>query len=60
MITNLEPLCKYNQIPIRFTKDINSQESYNWIKSLSPDVIFCLGWSSLLKKIFYPWLPWVF
>jgi len=47
---DLEPLCKYNQIPIRFTNDINSQASYNWIKSLRPDVIFCLGWSSLLKK----------
>lgn len=47
---NLEPLCKYNEIPIKFIDDINSIESYNWIKSQKPDIIFCLGWSSLLKK----------
>ena len=39
-----------NKIPFHLTKDINSEISFNWIKSLNADIIFCFGWSNLLKK----------
>ena len=38
-----------NKIPVKYTDDINSENSIKWIKSLSPDIIFCFGWSRLLK-----------
>lgn len=47
---DLTPLCKENTIPYHYTKDINSPETISWIKDLSADVIFCFGWSSLIKK----------
>lgn len=47
---DLRPLCKKTKIPIKLVNDINSKDSYDWIKSLNPDIIFCLGWSNLLKK----------
>ena len=48
--SDLAPLCKKNRIPLRFIHDINSKENVDWIKSFSPDIIFCFGWSSLIKK----------
>lgn len=47
---NLQPLCKINKIPYNLVSDINSKETIDWIKDLNPDVIFCFGWSSLIKK----------
>ncbi len=47
---NLTEVCKENRIPYRYVKDINSKENIEWIKKLNPDVIFCFGWSSLIKK----------
>ena len=46
---DLTPLSKKHNIPVKYTIDVNSEESINWIKALSPDVIFCFGWSRLLK-----------
>ena len=46
----LRPLCEKNKIPYKYVDNINSKDNYNWIKSLSPDIIFCFGWSNLLKK----------
>ena len=48
--SNVTPVCKKNKIPIKYVKDINSKENIEWIKSLAPDIIFCLGWSRLIKK----------
>ncbi len=48
--TDLTPLCKSNNIPFKYVEDINSIENINWIKSLNPDIIFCFGWSNLIKK----------
>jgi methionyl-tRNA formyltransferase len=47
---DLVPLCQSSDIPYRFVNNINDEEVVAWIKSLHPDVIFCFGWSSLLKK----------
>jgi methionyl-tRNA formyltransferase len=47
---DLAPLCKSANIPCRFVEDVNSEDTVCWIKSLNPDVIFCFGWSSLIKN----------
>jgi len=47
---DLTPICRKNNIPYKFIEDINSKENVEWIKSLKPDVVFCFGWSSLIKK----------
>ena len=47
---DLTPLCNKVNIPLRYVDDVNSIESIEWIKGLKPDIIFCFGWSSLIKK----------
>ena len=47
---DLTPLCKKADIPFKYVDDINSNENIDWIRSLSPDIIFCFGWSNLIKK----------
>lgn len=47
---SLKPICELNKIPFKYIKDINSNDSCNWIKSFNPDIIFCFGWSNLLRK----------
>lgn len=47
---DLTPLCHNNKIPYMYVENINSTQSLNWIQKLQPDIIFCFGWSSLLKK----------
>ncbi|MDB4794725.1 formyltransferase family protein [bacterium] len=46
---DLIPLCKEHNIPVKYTSDINSDETINWIRALAPDAVFCFGWSRLLK-----------
>ena len=46
---DLTQLCMKHNILVRYTTDINSDENISWIKTLVPDVIFCFGWSRLLK-----------
>ena len=31
-------------------KSINEPEIVDWIREINPDVIFCFGWSQLIKK----------
>ena len=47
---DLKPLCNKNKIPCLYTEDINSITTVQWIKNLNPDIIFCFGWSSIIKK----------
>ncbi len=47
---DLSSICKENDIPYIYSSDLNSKESIKWIKSLCPEIIFCFGWSKLLKK----------
>jgi len=47
---DLTPLCREHAIPYRFTKNINSPEDIDWMKSQQPDVLFCFGFSALLKE----------
>ena len=46
---DLEPVCRKNGIPCLQVDDINSSDALNWIRERRPDVIFCFGWSFLLK-----------
>jgi methionyl-tRNA formyltransferase len=46
---DLTALAEEFNIPCRYADDINSWEVLDWMKSLSPDVIFCFGWSRLLS-----------
>ena len=47
---DLSLICSENIIPYKYVDDINSKETFVWISSLTPDIIFCFGWSSLIKK----------
>lgn len=47
---DLAPFCRQQAIPVTYASDINSLEILGWIRSLRPDVIFCFGWSRLLKS----------
>jgi len=47
---DLTPFCIKRNIPVKCVNDINSKTSFDWIKSHDPDVIFCFGWSRLLKR----------
>jgi methionyl-tRNA formyltransferase len=47
---DLSPLCEEYAVPWTYAPNINSAESIQWIKDRQPDVIFCFGWSRLLKQ----------
>lgn len=47
---DLSDLCKTHSIPSLYADDINSPETLEWIRACAPDVIFCFGWSRLLKQ----------
>jgi len=47
---DLRIVAEGNQVPYLETKKINSAETIEWAKKLKADVIFCFGWSRLLKK----------
>jgi len=39
-----------NHIPCKTVNDVNHPNNVKWIKELNPDIIFCFGWSSLIKS----------
>lgn len=47
---DLGSISEINKIPYLYTKQVNSNESETWIKEKKPDVIYCFGWSQILKK----------
>lgn len=47
---DLTPLAIKNDVPIYYTENINSVDSIKWIRKKNPDIIFCFGWSNLLKS----------
>ncbi len=47
---DLRPIAEKKNIPVRYTPDINSEANLSWIRDLEPDVIFCFGWSRLIRK----------
>lgn len=47
---DLSIIAEDNSIPFTYTSNINSVETVDWLKKLNPNVIFCFGWSNLIKK----------
>lgn len=47
---DLSVLSRKNGIPFKYVTDVNALDSLKWMKSLDPDVIFCFGFSQILKK----------
>jgi len=47
---DLSEICKRNRITCRLVEDINSSDTVSFIKRINPDVIFCFGWSQLIKR----------
>lgn len=47
---DLSDIAIKNSIPFKYANDINHPANILWIKEQNPDVIFCFGWSSLIKS----------
>lgn len=48
--TDLIPLCKRNNIPFHFERSGGQDESVEFFKQYKVDVVYCFGWSFLLKE----------
>ncbi|QNF33808.1 formyl transferase [Adhaeribacter swui] len=46
---DLTPICLREGIPFKYVNDINHPNNIAYIKHLEPHVIYCFGWSSLIK-----------
>jgi methionyl-tRNA formyltransferase len=47
---DLSLFSKIKEIPWTYSDDVNSHETSSWIRDLRPDVIFCFGWSQMIKQ----------
>ena len=47
---DLSEIAKKNNIDYLYVENINEAKNVEWIKNKKPDVIFCFGFSSLIKK----------
>lgn len=47
---DLSAVSEAHGVPWFYAEDINSTEALSWIQDKAPDVIFCFGWSRLLKQ----------
>lgn len=47
---DLTPLCEERGIPCAYGPDINSDETVSWVAARQPNVLFCFGWSRLLRE----------
>jgi len=47
---DLSAISEVHGLPWFYAEDINSTEALSWIQDKAPDVIFCFGWSRLLKQ----------
>ena len=55
--TDISDIAINKNIPYMFVDDINGVSCINWVEQLMPDVIFCFGWSFLIKKPFLSIAP---
>lgn len=46
---DLAPICEVSGIPYIQVTDVNAEDSVNFIKKCKPDIIYCFGWSQLIK-----------
>jgi methionyl-tRNA formyltransferase len=47
---DLSVISEAHGLPWIYAEDINSSKTLKWIRERKPDVIFCFGWSRLLKQ----------
>ncbi len=47
---DLSSIAERNSIPWIYSEDINSTKTIKFIMNTNPDVVFCFGWSQLLKS----------
>ena len=47
---DLAPIAQKFGINFNYVQNINEASNVAWMKNLNADVIFCFGWSSLIKK----------
>ena len=47
---DLSPYCFEKSIPFYKTNDVNSNDTLEWVSERKAEVIFCLGWSRLIKQ----------
>lgn len=47
---DLKPLADQYMISCRYTKNINDAGTVEYVRHCQPDVIYCFGWSQLIKK----------
>ena len=47
---DLSYISKKQSIPFKHVNDINHPNNVKWIAELNPDILFCFGWSSLIKS----------
>ena len=47
---DLTSIASNSGIPVLSAPDLHSQTSLDWINKLKPDIIFCFGWSQLIKE----------
>ena len=55
---DLGAISEAHGLPWFYAKDINSTQALSWIQDKAPDVIFCFGWSRLLKQDLLRLAPW--
>jgi len=49
---DISSICELKGIPLFKTKDVNCTDTLDWARNMKPDIVFCFGWSRLLKKDF--------
>ena len=47
---DLSPYCLKQGIPVYKTNDVNTKDTLSWVIERKAEVIFCLGWSRLIKQ----------
>ena len=47
---DLAPLAGEYQIPCKYAKNVNDTEIKEFIRECAPDVIYCFGWSQLIRE----------
>lgn len=49
---DISAICNLKRIPLFKTRDVNCTDAMDWVRNIKPDIVFCFGWSRLLKKDF--------
>lgn len=47
---DLAPICELAGIPYMYVTNVNDEESAAFIRRCRPDIIYCFGWSQLVKS----------